>query len=118
MKIILVLSPYHVFCATPSVILRSDFVTKHPAQLVLLSVENTVSIECDQNVSLFPFLPPSLSLEEEAGTTTCSPCLKLLSKKFGEVLPSALVSVTGLASLVSGVSVEPASLPALGFLEN
>ena len=64
----------------PRVVLRSsDSVAKHQAQLVLLPVENTVSTmwsECEP----LPFSLLVTSLEEEAGTTTCSPFVKLLSR--------------------------------------
>lgn len=64
----------------PRVVLRSpDSVAKHQAQLVLLPMENTVSAECGPNEPL-PFSLLVTSLEEEAGTTTCSPFVKLLSR--------------------------------------
>lgn len=65
----------------PRVVLRSpNSVAKHQAQLVLLPMKHCVNRVWSECSRPLPFSLLVTSLEEEAGTTTCSPFVKLLSR--------------------------------------
>ena len=105
-------SSHHVFCAMPGVVLRSpDSVAKLQAQSVLLPAR-TLCPRARSDCGLLRFPLWVALLEEEAG-----PRLLALCKAAGHASVSPLTAVPGPASLVGGVSVEPASLPALGLCE-